>query len=101
MAQAYRGGRPIGTGWPHRPTPHEVRSEEFAPRRCGADPDQVRDFQHRIAEELTTLHREIRTVREENDRLRRVLRDWQLRHARPTGPAPEQYRNNTGHWPTR
>jgi cell division septum initiation protein DivIVA len=100
VAQVYRDGRPLGTGWPHRPTPHEVRSEEFAPRRRGVDPDQVREFQHRIAAELATLHREIRAVREENDRLRRALRDWRLRPARTTDPAPQQYRNNSGHWPT-
>nr|MDT0660356.1 DivIVA domain-containing protein [Micromonospora sp. DSM 115978] len=98
MAQVYRDGRPIGTGWPHRPTPHEVRSEEFTPRRRGVDPDQVRDFQHRIADELATLHREIRAVREENDRLKHALRDWLRRHS--GDPAPEQYRNNSGHWPT-
>ncbi|MDG4831639.1 DivIVA domain-containing protein [Solwaraspora sp. WMMD1047] len=95
MAQVYRNGRPIGTGRPHRPTPHEVRTHEFDPRRRGLDAEQVRAFQRHLADELALLHQELRALHAENTRLRQALRDWQATHTRP---APDQFRNNTGHW---
>ena len=97
MAQVYRSGQPIGTGWPDRLTPHEVRTREFAPRRRGVDPDQVRAFQLHLADELAALHREMAMVSVENDRLKRALRNWQAMHARSC-VAPERFRGNTGHW---
>ncbi|MEU5722188.1 DivIVA domain-containing protein [Micromonospora sp. NPDC047738] len=91
MAQVYRGGQLYGTGQPARLTPHEVRTRTFGPRRRGADPDQVREFQAQLADELTDLHGQIRLLSEENDRLKRALRDWQTMHARECRP-------NDGHW---
>ncbi|MGC4892472.1 DivIVA domain-containing protein [Micromonospora sp. DT31] len=88
----YRSGRPYLTGLPARPTPHEVRTHAFDPRRRGVDPDQVREFQARVADELTELHRHVRLLAQENDRLKRALRDWQAMHARECRPP------NDGHW---
>ncbi|MBL6278191.1 DivIVA domain-containing protein [Micromonospora fiedleri] len=88
----YRSGRLYGTGLPARLTPHEVRTRSFDPRRRGVDPDQVREFQNRVAGDLVDLHRHIRTLAEENERLKRALRDWQTMHARECRPP------NDGHW---
>ncbi|MEV6813507.1 DivIVA domain-containing protein [Micromonospora sp. NPDC051296] len=91
MAQVYRGGQPYGTGRPARLTPHELRTRTFAPRRRGVDPDQVREFQTTVADELADLHQQIRTLAQENERLKRALRDWQSMHARHCRP-PNQSR---------
>ncbi|GAB3362765.1 DivIVA domain-containing protein [Micromonospora halotolerans] len=92
MAQVNRSGQLYGTGLPTRLTAHEVRTRTFDPRRRGVDPDQVRDFQGRVADELTDLQRRLRLLGEENDRLKRALRDWQARHARECRPP------NQGRW---
>ncbi|MGN9811527.1 DivIVA domain-containing protein [Micromonospora sp. BQ11] len=92
MAQVYRGGQPYGTGRPARLTPHEVRTRAFDPRPRGVDPDQVREFQARVADELTDLHQQVRMLSQENDRIKRALRDWQTLHARECRPP------NAGHW---
>ncbi|MEG3632460.1 DivIVA domain-containing protein [Micromonospora palythoicola] len=92
MAQVYRGGQPYGTGHPARLTPHEVRTRTFDRRRRGVDPDQVREFQAMVADELADLHRQFRTVAQENERLKRALRDWQSMHARHCRPP------NQGRW---
>ena len=75
-----------------------MRLHEFDPRRRGVDAEQVRAFQHHLADELTLLHQELRNLYDENARLKRALRDWQSSHTRPTNQAPDQFRNNTGHW---
>ncbi|MEO3778820.1 DivIVA domain-containing protein [Micromonospora sp. B11E3] len=92
MAQVYRSGQLYGTGRPARLTPHEVRTRTFDPRRRGVDPEQVREFQARVADELNDLHQQVRMLSQENDRLKRALRDWQAMHAR------ECRRPNDGHW---
>lgn len=92
MAQVYRGGQPYGTGHPALLTPHEVRTHEFPPRRRGLDPVEVRRFQSRLADELAALYQEIRVLAQENDRLRRALRDWQTRQAAQCRP------HNGGRW---
>ncbi|MDZ5442194.1 DivIVA domain-containing protein [Micromonospora sp. 4G57] len=92
MTQVYRGGQLYGTGRPARLTPHEVRTRTFDPRRRGADPDQVREFQAQLADELTDLHRQVRLLSQENDRIKRALRDWQTMHARECRPP------NEGRW---
>ncbi|GAA4575474.1 hypothetical protein GCM10023176_44840 [Micromonospora coerulea] len=97
MAQVYRGGQLYGTGHPARLTPHEVRTRTFDPRRRGADPDQVGGFQAQVADELNDLHQEVRMLSQENDRLKRALRDWQTMHARECRP-PQEYHTNEGHW---
>jgi DivIVA domain-containing protein len=94
VAQVYRGGRLYGTGWL---TPYEVRTREFTARRRGVDPEQVRDFQRELADDLTTLYQELTILNQENERLKRALRDWQSMHARHCD-APDQARPNTGHW---
>ncbi|MEV0329927.1 DivIVA domain-containing protein [Micromonospora echinospora] len=91
MAQVYRGGRLYGSDLPDRLTPHGVRTREFSPRRRGVDADQVREFQAELADELADLHRQVRLLTEENERLKRALRDWQSMHARHCRP-------NRGHW---
>lgn len=88
----YRSGRIYLTGLPARMTPHEVRTHAFDPRRRGVDPDQVREFQARVADELTEVHRQVRLIAQENDRLKRALRDWQTMHARECRPP------NDGPW---
>ncbi|WP_374103770.1 DivIVA domain-containing protein [Micromonospora sp. U56] len=92
MAQVYRGGQPYPAGHPGRLTPHEVRTREFAARRRGVDPDEVREFQARVADELALLNEAVRLLSQENDRIKRALRDWQTLHARECRPP------NSGHW---
>ena len=92
MAQVYRGGHLYGTGHPARLTPHEARTRTFAPRRRGVDPHEVRQFQALVADELADLHKQVRQLAEENERLKRALRDWQAMHARECPP------RNSGHW---
>ncbi|MFI7520187.1 DivIVA domain-containing protein [Micromonospora globbae] len=91
MAQVYRGGRPYPAGYPGRLTPHEVRTREFAACRRGVDPVEVREFQARVADELAALNETVRLLAEENDRIKRALRDWQTMHARECRP-------NEGYW---
>ncbi|MFI9525978.1 DivIVA domain-containing protein [Micromonospora rosaria] len=98
MTQVYRSGQPCGAGHPHHLTPHEVRTWQFDPRRRGVDADQVHRFQTRVADELTILHEEVRLLHQENDRLGRALRDWQIMHARECRPPEESTPPNRGHW---
>ncbi|GAB3810447.1 DivIVA domain-containing protein [Micromonospora zhanjiangensis] len=97
MAQVSRGGRIYRSGGPTRLTPYEIRTREFTARRRGVDPDQVREFQHQVADELADLHQAVRLLGTENDRLKRVLRDWQIMHARQCEDQPDD-RPNRGHW---
>jgi DivIVA domain-containing protein len=78
-------------------TPHEVRTREFTARRRGVDPVEVREFQARVADELAMLNETVRLLSQENDRIRRALRDWQTMHARECRP-PQEYHHNPGHW---
>ncbi|WBB79204.1 DivIVA domain-containing protein [Micromonospora sp. WMMD882] len=91
MAQVYRSGQPYGTGLPYRKTPHEVRTREFSPRRRGVDAGEVRAFLDELADELADLYRRLGMLDQENERLKRALRDWQTRHARESRP-------NRGRW---
>lgn len=97
MAQVYRGGQPYPAGYPSRLTPHEVRTREFAACRRGVDPDEVREFQARVGDELAMLNETVRLLSQENDRVKRALRDWQAMHARECSSAQGQGRNS-GHW---
>ncbi|WP_246248069.1 DivIVA domain-containing protein [Micromonospora maritima] len=92
MTEVYRSGQLYGTGLPARMTPYEARTRAFDRRRRGVDHDQVHAFQSEVADELTDLHRQIRRLTGENERLKRALRDWQVMHARECRP-PHQ-----GHW---
>ncbi|MEU5909663.1 DivIVA domain-containing protein [Micromonospora sp. NPDC047527] len=78
-------------------TPHEVRTHDFAACRRGVDPDEVREFQARVADELAMLNEAVRLLSQENDRIKRALRDWQTLHARECGP-PQEHPHNSGHW---
>ncbi|MEV0879157.1 DivIVA domain-containing protein [Micromonospora echinofusca] len=78
-------------------TPHEVRTREFAARRRGVDPVEVREFLARVSDELAMLNETVRLLSQENDRIKRALRDWQTMHARECRPPEEQHRN-AGHW---
>ncbi|MER6754356.1 DivIVA domain-containing protein [Micromonospora echinofusca] len=78
-------------------TPHEVRTREFAARRRGVDPVEVREFQARVSDELAMLNETVRLLSQENDRIKRALRDWQIMHARKCRP-PEEHHRNAGHW---
>ncbi|WP_436971586.1 DivIVA domain-containing protein [Micromonospora vinacea] len=97
MAQVYRGGQPYPAGYPSRLTPHEVRTREFAACRRGVDPDEVREFQARVADELAMLNETVRLLSQENGRIKRALRDWQSMHARECRP-PQEHQHNSGHW---
>ena len=92
MTEVYRSGQLYGTGLSARMTPREARARAFDPRRRGVDQDQVRAFQTEVADELTDLHRQIRRLTVENERLKRAVRDWQTMHARECRPP------NQGHW---
>ncbi|MEU7799796.1 cell division protein DivIVA [Micromonospora arborensis] len=97
MAQVYRGGQPYPAGYPARLTPHEVRTREFAACRHGVDLVEVREFQVRVADELAMLNETVRLLSQENDRIRRALRDWQTMHAQECR-SPQEHRPNAGHW---
>ncbi|MFI7649055.1 DivIVA domain-containing protein [Micromonospora sp. NPDC049460] len=77
-------------------TPHEVRTREFAARRRGVDPVEVREFQARVADELAMLNETVRLLTLENGRVRRALRDWQTLHARECRP-PQEHPDH-GRW---
>ncbi|MEW2378825.1 cell division protein DivIVA [Micromonospora sp. NPDC047812] len=74
-----------------------MRTREFAARRRGVDPVEVREFQARVSDELAMLNETVRLLTQENDRIRRALRDWQTMHARECRP-PEEHHRNSGHW---
>lgn len=57
--------------------PGEVRDRYFSVRRRGLDPVEIRDFLHRVADELTTAQTALVAVREENVRIKNALREWQ------------------------
>ncbi|MFI7490345.1 cell division protein DivIVA [Micromonospora echinaurantiaca] len=97
MAQLYRGGQPYPAGHPGRLTPHEVRTREFAACRRGVDPLEVREFQARVADELAALNEAVRLLSQENDRIKRALRDWQTMHARECRP-PQEHHVNERPW---
>ncbi|WP_233219959.1 cell division protein DivIVA [Micromonospora sp. RP3T] len=82
MTGVCRSGQLYGTGLPARMTPPEARTRAFDPRRRGVDGDQVRALQAEAADELTDLHRQIRRLTVQNERLKRAVRDWQAMHAR-------------------
>lgn len=60
-------------------TPGQVRDRTFgaARRRGGFDASEVRAFLRRTAGDLAAAYAELDSVREENDRIKRALRQWQ------------------------
>nr|WP_245724565.1 cell division protein DivIVA [Micromonospora citrea] len=74
-----------------------MRTREFAARRRGVDPVEVREFQARVSDELAMLNETVRLLSQENDRIKRALRDWQTMHARECR-LPEEHHRNSGRW---
>ncbi|MGC4805952.1 DivIVA domain-containing protein [Micromonospora sp. DT233] len=95
MAQVNRGGQPHQGRRPVRMSPHEALTQEFGRRPRGLDPDQVREFQARVAAELADLHRHVRLLVQKNTRLTHVLRDWRTLPTREPRP-PEEHHGNQG-----
>ncbi|MDG4798878.1 DivIVA domain-containing protein [Micromonospora sp. WMMD1082] len=74
----------VYTGRPPRLHPRHVRDRQFATvgfGRRGLDPQQVRQFLHRVAWELASLHQDVARLGDENVRIKRALRDWQSAQA--------------------
>ncbi|GLY26321.1 DivIVA domain-containing protein [Micromonospora sp. NBRC 101691] len=79
---AYR--HPVNAAPPsaYRPLrPWQVRARCFTTRRHGLDPDEIRAFLHRVADELTVAQTALEAVLDENKRIKDALRDWQTGHA--------------------
>ncbi|MGW4463093.1 DivIVA domain-containing protein [Micromonospora sp. NPDC004704] len=57
----------------------QVRERQFPVRRYGLDPEEVRVFLHRVANELNALQGELDRTRNENIRIKNHLRTWQSR----------------------
>ena len=60
--------------------PRQIRGARFTVRRFGrrgVDPDEVRRFLARVADEVGDLHAELAATRDEANRLRFALREWQ------------------------
>ncbi|GGM35663.1 hypothetical protein GCM10011608_20360 [Micromonospora sonchi] len=74
---------------PERLFPREVRDWQFSVvgfGRRGLDEQEVRQFLHRVARELTILYQDLARLDDENIRLKRALRDWQAAHAQRRTP---------------
>ncbi|MER7164846.1 DivIVA domain-containing protein [Micromonospora sp. NPDC000207] len=79
--------QPATHGPEHRPATHgperrplrreQVQQRQFTLVRRGLDPIEVARFLDRVARDLDRLHAEPGSVREENVRIKRALRDWQ------------------------
>jgi DivIVA domain-containing protein len=64
--------------------PWQVRARCFATRRNGLDPDEIRAFLHRVADELTVAQTALDAVLDENKRIKDTLREWQTAYASHT-----------------
>ncbi|MEV0329612.1 hypothetical protein AB0H63_24660 [Micromonospora echinospora] len=61
--------------------PWQVRARCFSTRRHGLDPEEIRVFLHRVADELTVAQTALEAVLDENKRIKDALRDWQTTYA--------------------
>ncbi|NJP33419.1 DivIVA domain-containing protein [Micromonospora thermarum] len=71
-------------GAPPRLHPRHVRDRQFSTvsfGRRGLDPQEVRQFLHRVALELAALNQDVARLNDENIRIKRALRDWQSAQA--------------------
>ncbi|MFK3981343.1 DivIVA domain-containing protein [Micromonospora sp. NPDC050397] len=59
----------------------QVRDRQFPSSRRGLDPEEVRHFLHRVANELSALHGELDRTQNENVRIKNQLRAWQSQFA--------------------
>lgn len=57
--------------------PGQIRDRCFPVRRRGLDPVEIRNFLHRVADELTRAQTALLAVQEENVRIKSALREWQ------------------------
>lgn len=73
----------LGALYP-RLDPSRIRSIRFSRRswRGGLDPDEVYAFLARMADEVELLRRDIRVARDDADRVKNALRNWQTRNSR-------------------
>ncbi|HEX6968762.1 MAG TPA: DivIVA domain-containing protein [Micromonosporaceae bacterium] len=67
-----------------RLTPALIRNHRFRTRWRGLDPDEVYEFMNALADEIALMSRELLIANQENDRIKKALKDWQTRHT----PAP-------------
>ncbi len=73
-----RHHKPAPPTHPRQPLrPGQIRDRCFPVRRRGLDPVEIRDFLHRVADELTTTQTALVAVQEENVRIKNALREWQ------------------------
>lgn len=73
--------------------PWQVRERRFGSTRFGRrglDPTEVAEFLHRVADDLTAVHRALGDSRQETVRVKDALRCWQSEQARQ--------RVNAGHY---
>ena len=80
---------------------HHVRVAAFATRWRGLDPEEVRAYLHRVADELDSLHRELAIARTDAERAKQGLRQWQTRHigCRFSDPAQSAHGRTTNRGP--
>ncbi|HEX5542520.1 MAG TPA: DivIVA domain-containing protein [Micromonospora sp.] len=64
-----------------RLNPTAIRNRQFPTKRRGLHPEEVSAFLSEVAGEIATLHRELIIAQQENERLKRALRDWQTQQA--------------------
>ncbi|MBQ1022441.1 MULTISPECIES: DivIVA domain-containing protein [Micromonospora] len=62
-------------------TIRQIRERQFRQVRRGLDPVEVHDFLHRLAGDLARARRDLVLTNEENIRIKRALRRWQVRFA--------------------
>ncbi|SCL38067.1 DivIVA domain-containing protein [Micromonospora pallida] len=81
--------RPVNAAPPsaYRPLrPWQIRARCFTTRRRGLDPDEIRAFLDRVADELTVAQTALDAVLDENKRIKDALRDWQTTQASRQDP---------------
>ncbi|MFK3983661.1 DivIVA domain-containing protein [Micromonospora sp. NPDC050397] len=64
-------------------TPQDVHRKRFGPTpigRRGYAPGEVREFLHLVEVDLAVLYRELVSAREEANRMKMALREWQSQH---------------------
>ncbi|SCE79916.1 DivIVA domain-containing protein [Micromonospora viridifaciens] len=65
-------------------SPSQVRQRRFRPTRVGRrglDPDEVREFLDRVADDLAAAYRALGDSRQETVRIKDALRRWQSEQA--------------------
>ncbi|AVT34373.1 hypothetical protein C6361_11265 [Plantactinospora sp. BC1] len=63
-------------------TAGQIRFQRFSGVRRGLDPEEVRAFLYRVADEFAEVRAELARTRTENSRIKNALRDWQARYRR-------------------